>query len=70
MKYRLISNDLIGTSSVIRRRTIRSHRELILNNLKVTFGRAYGYKQFKTTEMALDHSLGKLSEPPFTHGFF
>jgi transposase len=69
-------------------RTIRSHRELILNwfeaegtisagiveglnnKLKVTFRRAYGYKHFKTTEIALYHSLGKLPEPEFTHRFF
>jgi len=69
-------------------RTIRSHRELILNwfeaegmisagiveglnnKLKVTFRRAYGYKHFKTTEIALYHALGKLPEPKFTHTFF
>ena len=69
-------------------RTIRSHRELILNwfeaegtisagiveglnnKLKVTFRRAYGYKYFKTTEISLYHSLGKLPEPDFTHRFF
>jgi transposase len=69
-------------------RTIRSHRELILNwfeaegmisagiveglnnKLKVTFRRAYGFKHFKTTEIALYHALGKLPEPKFTHTFF
>ena len=34
VKYRLISNDLIGTSSAIRRPTIGSHRELILNGFE------------------------------------
>ena len=69
-------------------RTMRSHRQLILNwfvakgtisagiveglnnKLKVTFRRAYGFKHFKTTEIALYHSLGKLPEPDFTHRFF
>jgi len=36
----------------------------------VTFRRAYGYKHFKTTEIALYHALGKLPEPEFTHRFF
>ena len=69
-------------------RTIRRHRELILNwfeaegmisagiveglnnKLKVTFRRAYGFKYFQTTEVALYHSLGRLPEPDFTHRFF
>ena len=69
-------------------RTIRRHRELILNwfeaegmisagiveglnnKLKVTFRRAYGFKYFKTTEVALYYSLGRLPEPDFTHRFF
>jgi hypothetical protein len=38
--------------------------------LKVTFRRAYGHKHFKTTEIALHHSLSKLPEPDFTHRFF
>lgn len=40
------------------------------NKLKVTFRKAYGYKHFKTTEIALYHALGKLPEPRFTHRFF
>jgi transposase len=69
-------------------RTLRAHRELILNwfeaegmisagivegmnnKLKVTFRKAYGFKYFKTTEIALFHSLGKLPEPNFSHKFF
>ncbi len=69
-------------------RTIRRHRELILNwfeaegtisagiveglnnKLKVTFRRAYGFKYFQTTEIALYHALGRLPEPDFTHRFF
>jgi len=69
-------------------RTMRKHRELILNwfaakgtisagivkglnnKLKVTFRKAYSYKHFKTTEIALYHALGRLPEPRFTHEFF
>ena len=69
-------------------RTIRSHRELILNwfeaegmisagiveglnnKLKVTFRKAYGFKYFQTTEIALYHALGRLPEPELTHRFF
>jgi len=40
------------------------------NKLKVTFRKAYGYKHFRTTEIALYHALGKLPEPRFTHEFF
>ena len=39
--------------------------DLLQYNLKtiLTFRRAYGFKYFKTTEIALYHSLGKLPEP-------
>ena len=40
------------------------------NKLKVTFRKAYGYKRYETTEIALYHSLGGLPEPKFTHRFF
>jgi len=40
------------------------------NKLKVTFRKAYGFKYFKTTEIALYHALGRLPEPDFTHRFF
>jgi len=69
-------------------RTIRSHRELILNwfrargtisggaveglnnKLKVTVRRAYGYRTYRATEVALYHTLGKLPEPAYAHRFF
>ena len=69
-------------------RTVRSHRELILNyfrarkqfssgvveglnnKAKVTMRKAYGFRTFKETEIALYHALGKLPEPPCTHSFY
>lgn len=69
-------------------RTIRAHRELILNwfrargtisggsveglnnKLKVTVRRAYGFRTFRATEVALYHTLGKLPEPAYIHRFF
>jgi len=69
-------------------RTVRGHRELILNwfeargmisagivegmnnKLKVTFRKAYGFRTFQATEIALYHALGRLPEPTFTHRFF
>jgi transposase len=69
-------------------RTVRSHRELILNyfrarkqfssgvieglnnKAKVTMRKAYGFRTFRATEIALYHALGKLPEPPCTHSFY
>ena len=69
-------------------RTVRSHRELILNyfrarkqfssgvieglnnKAKVTMRKAYGFRTFRATEIALYHALGKLPEPPSTHTFY
>jgi transposase len=69
-------------------RTIRAHRELILNyfrarkqfssgvveglnnKAKVTMRKAYGFRTFHTTEIALYHVLGKLPEPEITHSFY
>jgi transposase len=69
-------------------RTVRSHRELILNyfrarkqfssgvieglnnKAKVTMRKAYGFRTFRATEIALYHALGKLPEPPCTHTFY
>ncbi len=69
-------------------RTVRTHRELILNyfharkqfssgiveglnnKAKVTMRKAYGFRTFRTTEIALYHALGKLPEPPTTHTFY
>lgn len=68
-------------------RSMRSHRELILNwfrargevsagavegmnnKLKLTIRKAYGFRTFKATEVALYHALGRLPEPPQTHRF-
>ena len=69
-------------------RTVRSHRELLLNyfrarkqfssgvieglnnKAKVTMRKAYGYRTFRITELALYHVLGKLPEPQLAHRFF
>ena len=69
-------------------RTIRGHRELILNyfrarkqfssgvieglnnKAKVTMRKAYGFRTFRMTEIALYHALGKLPEPELTHSFY
>jgi len=37
---------------------------------KVTMRRSYGFRTFRTLELALYHSLGKLPEPESTHEFF
>jgi transposase len=39
------------------------------NKAKLTMRKAYGFRTFKATELALYHVLGKLPEPPFTHSF-
>jgi transposase len=69
-------------------RTLRSHRELLLNyfrarkafssgvveglnnKAKVTMRKAYGFRTFRATELALYHVLGKLPEPPLAHRFY
>ena len=69
-------------------RTVRNHRELLLNyfrarkqfssgvveglnnKAKVTMRKAYGFRTFKATELALYHVLGKLPEPPLAHRFY
>jgi transposase len=68
-------------------RTVRAHRELILNyfharrqfysgvieglniKAKVTMRKAYGFRTFRATELALYHVLGKLPEPPLARRF-
>ena len=68
-------------------RTVRSHRELLLNyfrarkafssgvieglnnKAKVTMRKAYGFRTFKATELALYHVLGKLPVPALAHSF-
>jgi transposase len=39
------------------------------NKAKLTMRKAYGFRTFKATELALYHVLGKLPEPPLTHSF-
>jgi len=39
------------------------------NKAKLTTRKAYGFRSFKTIEVALYHTLGKLPEPNFTHRF-
>jgi transposase len=69
-------------------RTIRAHRELLLNyfrarkefssgvieglnnKAKVTMRKAYGFRTFRATEIALYHVLGKLPEPKLAHSFY
>jgi transposase len=40
------------------------------NKLKVVTRRAYGFRTFKATELALYHALGALPVPRVTHEFF
>ncbi len=40
------------------------------NKVKVTTRKAYGYRSFRTMEVALFHTLGKLPEPECTHQFW
>ena len=40
------------------------------NKAKLTIRKAYGFRTFRTLELALYHSLGKLPEPESTHDFF
>lgn len=39
------------------------------NKAKVTRRKAYGFRIFRATEVALYHVLGKSSEPQLTHRF-
>ena len=40
------------------------------NEVKVTMRKSYGSWTFRVTELALNHSLGKLPVPEITHGCF
>lgn len=40
------------------------------NKVKLVIKKSYGFSEFKTTEMALYHSIGNLPEPNFTHRFW
>lgn len=37
------------------------------NKVKLTMRKSYGFREYKTTRIALFHALGKLPEPPLTH---
>lgn len=39
------------------------------NKVKLTMRKSYGFRQFRSIEIALYHSLGKLPEPELTHRF-
>lgn len=40
------------------------------NKSKLTIRKAYGFRSFRASEIALYHTLGKLPEPDFTHTFW
>ena len=40
------------------------------NKAKVTMRKAYGFRTFRSTELALYHVLGKLPEPRLAHSFY
>ncbi len=40
------------------------------NKVKVTTRKASGYRSFRTMEVALYHTLGKLPEPECAHRFW
>ena len=40
------------------------------NKAKVTMRKAYGFRTFRSTEIALYHALGKLPEPELAHSFY
>ena len=40
------------------------------NKSKLTIRKSYGFRSFRTAEIALYHALGKLPEPHFTHRFW
>ncbi|MCX6127088.1 MAG: transposase, partial [Proteobacteria bacterium] len=40
------------------------------NKVKSVIKKAYGFREFKTIEMALYHCLGDLPEPNHTHRFW
>ncbi|MDA0710473.1 MAG: ISL3 family transposase, partial [bacterium] len=39
------------------------------NKAKLTMRKAYGFRTYKTMEVALYYTLGNLPEPKFTHRF-
>lgn len=39
------------------------------NKAKLAMRKAYGFKEYKSIEIALYHQLGKLPEPKSTHRF-
>ena len=44
--------------------------EALNNNAKLTIRKAYGFRDFKTLEIALFHTIGALPDPPFANKFW
>ena len=40
------------------------------NHVKLTMRKSYGFRTYEAAETALDHNLGALPEPKFTHRFW
>ena len=40
------------------------------NKVKLTMRKSYGFREYRSIEIALYHGLGKLPEPPVTHLFY
>jgi len=63
-----------GSQTIAQRRksvTVLASCPMALNaKAKVTTGKSYGFKSFKTLELALYHNLGALPQPIETHNFF
>ena len=62
--------DLILNYFRARKRFSSGVIEGLNNKVKVTMRKAYGFRTFRATELALYHALGKLPEPQFTHRFY
>jgi Transposase len=65
-----VHRELILNYFRARRQFSSGNVEGLNNNAKVTMRKAYGFRTFRATVIALYHALGKLAEPPFTHTFF
>ena len=44
--------------------------EGLINKVKLTTRKAYGFRTYEAVEIALYHNLGALPEPEFTHRFW
>lgn len=58
-------HNIYSVSNLLRRQTPNGD-----NKVKLTVRKSYGFRTDKAREIALYHVLGKLPEPPLTHGFF